>query len=397
MGQPVSHPFAPNGFSPAQPAPFGMPPMMQTIPVANAQPVNMRATHQPAVQHGAFIPSPVPKGTHSPMDWNKVLMFYLFGLLPLLFIPCLLVPNMDFLRYAYLVFSVIGLCAMWYFQMFTPSTRATLSIVYTALCVVIISLLLGSFTDMQQTNASMEKDRATQVPATSTDPYAISVTEEPVEPTPGSPLAPGESEAEQRLITFMEYWTLNKPESMVTLVQPSWSASKQDPTAELFYMLANRTPEPEEYILENISGNDSDTSRTVTMSALINKKNGRPPVRYRFMIVMVKEFDEWYVDPKSLQTNEMDVASTDASGAAVTTVSLATPAPRTTITPVPPPETKLYFNPDNGKKYHADPNCTSVNSKFLPLGGFFLYSELKEYQKSYEPCLKCGAPTQPAD
>jgi len=333
------------------------------------------------------------------MDWDKVLRFYLFGLLPLLFIPCLLVPAMDFLRYAFLVFSVVGLGAMWYRQIFAPSTRATLSIVYTALCVVIISLLLGNFTDTQQTNAaSTEKDQATQEPVASADFYAAGFTEQPVDPTPGPPVSPGESETGQRLVCFMEYWVENKTEAMVSYVKPSWATTMQNPAAELFYILANRTPEPGEYILENISGSDSDTSRTVTMSALISKGNpNKDPVRYRFSIVMVKESGEWYVDPKSLQTNDMEVSSTDASGAVITTMSLATPAPRTTITPVPPPETRLYFNPDNGKKYHADQNCSSVNSKYLPLGGFFLYGDLKDYLKSYEPCLVCGSPTQPTD
>ena len=42
----------------------------------------------------------------------------------------------------------------------------------------------------------------------------------------------------------------------------------------------------------------------MTMSAYIDKNNGKEPVRYRFMILMVKESGDWFVDPNSLATND---------------------------------------------------------------------------------------------
>lgn len=385
----------PSPFAPAPGQGMGAPQM--NAPQMGAQPLNMQQPAlqpmMPSMQPGPFAPPAAPKAQRQPMDWDKVLLFYLFGILPLLFIPCMFVASsMDFLRYSFLVLCVVGLGAMWYRQMFTPSTRTTLSIVYAALCIVVVSMLLSGNRDAQQANAGSSMagnvQQATMEPSQSSDPYAAGYTESPAEPTPAPPVALGESEAEQRLITFMDYWSINRTEDMVSLVQPSWATTKENPAAELFNVLVNRTPE--EYIIEGISGSEADTSRTVTMSAYINKNNGKEPVRYRFMIMMVKEGGEWYVDPNSLATNDVVVEATDASGA--TAMGLATPAPRTTVTPVPPGDTKLYYNPNGGSFYHADPNCPSVKEQYLPLEGSFLYKELGQHG-NLQPCLKCGAPT----
>ena len=128
------------------------------------------------------------------------------------------------------------------------------------------------------------------------------------------------------------------------------------------------------------------------MSAYIDKNNGKDPVRYRFMILMVKESGQWYVDPNSLATN--DVATETPSPAPGKETVVQSLAPRMTVTPIPDPSTKLYYNANGGKYYHLDPNCSAVNPKFLPMASF-LYSELDNAPfSSLQPCLKCGAPTQ---
>ncbi|MEG2604092.1 MAG: hypothetical protein RSB91_04110, partial [Clostridia bacterium] len=77
-------------------------------------------------------------------------------------------------------------------------------------------------------------------------------------------------------------------------------------------------------------------------------------------------------------------------------VGLATPAPRTTVSPAPPGSTTLYYNTNGGSFYHLDANCSKVRSEYLPLTGTFLYSELEnDPYKKLQPCLACGAPTQP--
>lgn len=60
--------------------------------------------------------------------------------------------------------------------------------------------------------------------------------------------------------------------------------------------------------------------------------------------------------------------------------------------PLPYPEDDLlvYYNPDGGTMYHADANCSSVKSRYLPLTGF-PYAELDDgdYAK-LTPCSRCA-------
>lgn len=50
----------------------------------------------------------------------------------------------------------------------------------------------------------------------------------------------------------------------------------------------------------------------------------------------------------------------------------------------------LYYNPDNGRQYHSDPECLLVNQRFWPLTAF-TYGELEEspYAK-LKPCPGCA-------
>ena len=188
----------------------------------------------------------------------------------------------------------------------------------------------------------------------------------------------------------MDYWQLNRIEDMVNLVQPSWASVQDNAASALFTVISNRTPQ--DYTIEGISGTSADSSRTVTMSASIDKNNGKDPVRYRFMILMVKESGEWFVDPNSLATN--DIATETPSPAPGKETIVQSLQPRMTVTPIPDASTKLYYNANGGKYYHADPNCAAVNPKFLPMASF-LYKELDDSPyNSLQPCLKCGAPTQ---
>jgi len=56
------------------------------------------------------------------------------------------------------------------------------------------------------------------------------------------------------------------------------------------------------------------------------------------------------------------------------------------------PAAALYYNPQGGKYYHADPNCYSVNSRYLPLTGL-TYAQLDEAEfRSLKPCTHCKPP-----
>ena len=55
----------------------------------------------------------------------------------------------------------------------------------------------------------------------------------------------------------------------------------------------------------------------------------------------------------------------------------------------------VYYNPDGGKKYHADARCSSVRSVYLPMTAIS-YGELTRYPYTQlTPCGTCGAPERP--
>ncbi len=66
--------------------------------------------------------------------------------------------------------------------------------------------------------------------------------------------------------------------------------------------------------------------------------------------------------------------------------------------PYPEDSLPLYYNPDGGKYYHADQNCRSIKSRWLPLKGAFTYGELEDsaYSK-FTPCTSCQPPVRKKD
>ena len=55
----------------------------------------------------------------------------------------------------------------------------------------------------------------------------------------------------------------------------------------------------------------------------------------------------------------------------------------------------VYYNPDGGKKYHADARCSSVRSAYLPMTAIS-YGDLMRYPYTQlTPCGTCGAPERP--
>ena len=133
----------------------------------------------------------------------------------------------------------------------------------------------------------------------------------------------------------MDNWANNDIEAMLSYVMPSWRSTKTDPATSLFIIIANRTPL--DYTIESVSGSSGDTSRSITMTASIDKNNGNDPVRYRFIILVDKEDGNWYVDPNSLSTNDVD--TTEPTIVPDDVAAVYTRQPRMTVTPVPPPST----------------------------------------------------------
>lgn len=387
--QPVM-PFA------SQPAGFAQSPQMQQSQQAAFMNFAPTAPQQPA----AFTPQQQTKKPRKSLNADQLLSIFLFGLLPLLFIPCIfLSSSFDFLRYAFMALSVAGLGAMWYRQSYAPATRLIVSMVYVALCIVCIAMMMQGVQDNRRTASGGVEPASAQVSAApSEDPSLMGAVPEetpaPAEPTP-TPEGMGASQAQQRLETFMTLWEGNNVNEMVNLVQPSWASAQENRTTALFMLLANRTPE--DFTIEEVGGSEQDSSRTITMTATINKNNGKTPTVYRFMVMMVKEGEDWYVNPNSLATNDEVTTSSGSDDENVVNNKnaggLATEPPRTTVTPAPPASTTLYYNPNGGSYYHLDAYCPSVKEEYLPLTGTFSYRELGEYKsKGLLPCIKCSAP-----
>ena len=388
----------PPGYAPRQPA---MKPMAMQAAMPMQQPMPYYPQQQP------YPPQPVPQEyavRSKPRRGDGLLQILLLAVLPILFVLTLLIAA-PFLKIAFAGLGVLALIAMWMQGAFVPSARATLTLVYGALILVcIVSLITGStprdtttsarggnganVSNQQQSNAAPANspEGMVQMGGNSTAPTP--------DPVPTSAPDSGESSAAwQTLAQFFNYWIANQPANMLSLVSPSWKASQEKPEAQLFLLLANRLPKDYQY--EKISNSDADSSRTATLTATIDKRNGRAPVKIRFQIIMLKVNNQWYVDPESIRSNA-PVEETPAPGDAGSeqgdnTPSTPTPKPAAT----PGPKTKLYYNSKGGEFYHAAKECQRVAKEYLPLSDFY-YKDLNTTKyKHLKACPYCNAPARP--
>ncbi len=330
--------------------------------------------------YGGGTPQKPPR---KPFPWALAIKIALYGVLPLLFLLGLILDN-TILKWIFIVLSVAGVSFLWVKPLMPANTRLTLTAVYAAAAIVaLVSSLMGAPVDRQQ------QDPGAAPPAAATaDPFAgldgmmtgtengnMLLTE--VTPTPAPALE--DEAAYSQLMSFFYFWKNNMLDEMITLCAPSWQSSVEEPRTALFQIKANRTPVS--YAVEKINGRDSDMTRTATVTAEMDRNNGREPSKYRMSIIMLKENDIWYVDPKSLTSAE----PTDVPTATPT----ATPKPTEPVTS----STVLYYNEKGGQYYHADPNCARVHKKYLPLTGTFTFAQIND--KPYSElvaCNMCNAP-----
>ncbi|MBQ8536446.1 MAG: hypothetical protein IJ461_03465, partial [Clostridia bacterium] len=365
--------------NPAMPPVYGQPPYgQQPLPT---QPVAAQQT-KPA--------KPKRKDT-----WLQLLMLVV---LPILFVAAMVVKQTP-LFWVFIGFALVGLAAMWLQSTFVSSARTTLSLIYGALLIVsAVSIVSGTGMNRDATTTSAGanipsvtgQNAVTQQAQSSTSAAAPALSLEDVsqpsnpyliEYTPEPSVT---SEASQQLDSFMYLWNANKLDEMVSLCAPSWSTGLDDARKSLYAILANRLPM--DYTMEKITGTDADSSRTITMTATIDKQNNRDPAKYRFQVLMLKENGTWYVDPQSLKSNEP--------------AETATPAPDATATPAPtdPPsaKTKLYYNSEGGSYYHTQEQCSSISPEYYSKMRSFYYQDLDGAKfKHLKPCTKCDAPSRP--
>ena len=198
------------------------------------------------------------------------------------------------------------------------------------------------------------------------------------------------SGSEIALENFMEKWYKQIPADMLEYAAPSWREAQEGDNAatQLYWKFKTRTLMDWRQ-MSAPTGTEASAARTIAIQAdvMYNEE-----VRtYQYDAITLFENDNWYVDPDSLTSGIKVEQATPTPDPNMT----PTPSPEPTPTPTPGPKTTLYYNKDGGKKYHIDPNCRSVSSKYLPLKGTFTYGELsKSPYNKLEPCERCGAPSK---
>ena len=362
----------------------------QQIPVNTQQDTNK----QVPLNGAGYVPQQVPV-RRKPFVMKDIDLLILGSILLIIFtlgiIPAI---HMGFLRWIFVILALGSIALLWVKPLVENNKRLCYTIIFALLATVAVIAIAtqkpGDSTGGSSLNRPKNTETGSGQGSSLTEDYTgqtdYSIPTPTPQPAQTSPSGGAENDATavtDRLMTFFYYWNANRQDDMLTLCSPSWQSKTENPKTALFGLIANRTPK--EYYVEKVSGTDNDDSRTLTTVALIDRNNGKDPVRYRLSIMMMKEADGlWYVNPNSLQTYE----AADTPDPSITT----TPAP--TETPAIYPNTVLYYNPSGGEYYHLDQNCKRINERYLPLQGHFTYSQLGEEKYSkLKPCAICGAPS----
>lgn len=348
-------------------------------------PMAQNTNRQVPLNGGGYIPQPVPV-KRKPFEMTDADLLILSAILLILFALGMFVASLSMLKWVFLVLAAGSIALLWIKPLVATNKRLCYTIVFALLmAMTVISAIRGSSPAGGATTQGSDLQTQVTMPGQASGPATVNP--EPADTAAAAsapantPVPDSDNSVTERLETFFYYWSANRQDDMLTLCSPSWQSKVENPKTALFGLMANRTPK--DYMVDGISGTDYDTSRTVTVISSMDRNNGKDPVKYRLSVIMIKEADQWYVDPQSLQTYE----AADTPDPSITN----TPAP--TETPSVTANTVLYYNPSGGEYYHLDQNCKKINERYLPLQGHFTYAELnKEPYSKLKPCAICGAP-----
>ena len=345
--------------------------------------------------NGAGYVPPPAKVRKAPFQLTDPWLILLSALLLILFAAGMFAPGLGILKWVFLALAVMSTVFLWIRPVTAENKRICYTAVFGALCLVTaVSLATGmaGTAGKNQPNSGNDntlQNRLNQTAQTTNLSVGVAVDAQSGQTinsiAASAPTATPEPEednsAVERLKTFFYYWSANQIDEMLTLSSPSWLSSVESPKTAMFSIMANRKPGEPTPI--NITGTNEDQSRTVTIVVVMDKNDKKEPKTYQMNVMMMKENDQWYVDPPSLKSN--DVLETENPNEVVT----ASPSP----TPVTNGSTILYYNPDGGAKYHLDPYCKSAHEKNLPFKGQFTYAEVNDQKYAkLTPCNVCGAP-----
>ncbi|MBR4038997.1 MAG: US12 family protein [Clostridia bacterium] len=372
----------------------------------------------PAGSSRALDQKPRPKRPKK--EWNQLLLMLFFVFLPVL---GLLAIFFQPIRWVFLILTVVCLGLMWFVHAFLFPGRMILTAVYGLLMVFTLVTALSESGSRRQINGPTGPFAGV---TTTAAPTQIPQYIQPYDPSYGMVMddtytdgmagvqevgmsggsvdesgqdlgvtdtgATGyvsdtKSGAEIALENFMDKWYKGIIADMVAHTPPSWREAQADSAQQQLFWKFAQKPLSDWRQMSAPSGTDASTARTITVEADINY--GGELRTYKYDAIALFESEEWYIDPDSLSSGILQVASTPTPDPNVT----PTPTPVPTPTPTPGPKTKLYYNKDGGKMYHADAYCPSVADKYLPLSGSFTYKDInKSPYTRLVPCEKCNAP-----
>ena len=372
----------------------------------------------PAGSSRALDQKPRPKRPKK--EWNQLLLMLFFVVLPVF---GLLAIFFQPIRWVFMILTVGCLALMWFVHAFLFPGRMILSAVYGLLMVftLVTALNAQSSSRLPKTTSPFAQVTTTiaptQVPIYSqvVDSGAGLVTDigyaDSLSGIQGVGMAGGsedeseqdlglsdagatgyvstvKSDAEIALENFMEKWRKGIIADMVTHTPPSWREAQADSAQQQLFWKFAQKPLQDWRQMSAPTGTDDSTARTISVEADISYSG---EVRtYAYDAIALCENGSWYIDPDSLSSGILQVPSTPTPDPNATPV----PTPEPTPTPTPGPKTKLYYNKDGGKYYHADPECYSVAKEFLPLASFTYGNLNKSPYTKLQPCPKCGAPSR---
>ena len=338
---------------------------------------------------GGYVPPPVPVHRR-PFELSNPMLIGIGAVLLILFIIAVPVTGSLPLKVLFLALAIGVTALLWIKPLTAENKRLCFTIIAAALCIATVVSFISAGT---KTNSDSTKNRASGAGITITDNTGTgkgtnvldSGVEQPTAEPASTPAPDDENQDIYRVVyEFFDAWGNNKYEDMLKCCAPSWLSKQENTKNALFTILQNRRPTKIQ--LETITGTSADTSRQVTALVDLDYNTKKAAVKNRINIVVKQENNNWYIEPNSLMS--FKPAETEDPNAATETVA-----------PTEPPvdgNTPLYYNPNGGKKYHRDQNCSSANKSILPFQGKFLYSQVNDPDyANLEPCNVCWAPLRP--
>ena len=335
-------------------------------------------------------PKPEKEKKFPAMEPDLLILFIGAILIAGTFIASLVFP-VPAVKWAFLSLALLGLAYIWVRPVLETGPKTTASVLIgVAVLVTVLSMVLTPVTDRTQPagptarpdTGSSNQSEQTGANDPMSEEYAGGALEEVESIQVQQPTATPDNESAtlENLRSFCYFWTLNKTDQMVGYCAPSWVKSQEKPNEALFTILANRRLV--EYTIGTPNGTINDGSRTVPVTAAVVKPADTKTSVFIFNVLILKENETWYVDPKSLKSHE-EVEATTFS-VIITQPPTPQPAAASMI---------LYYNVDGGSYYHADPYCEAVAEKYRPLTGQFTYGQINEpAYANLKTCQRCAAP-----